>query len=217
MPNWNHYQAKLNKIHEKIQQRIFQKESLKSLKSSLEDQSRSLKVREKTLHEACLLLQESSAYSRAKLKNVIEGIVSEALRDIFGDPSMGFEIQYGSSHNKTIANFFVTKIRGSSKVSLDIMNECGGGVADVVALSIRVVLLVYHSKSLSRILMLDEACTSISTFSMDVLENLAKWLKKISEQHDIQIILITQKVELTHEADKVFTVHLDHEGNSIVS
>lgn len=175
----------------------------------------SLKEREEVLSETCRLLQEATTFSRKRLKDCIESTVTSALQDIIGDTTIGFEIHYGTSHNKTVADFYMTKVLNRKKINLDIMNECGGGIADIVSIAIRVVLLTYHSATLSKILILDEACTSISNFSNELLSNLAKWLKMVSDKFDIQIILITQKEEFIQYSDKVFLMK-NEDGISIV-
>lgn len=202
------YSTKLKRINRELTLRTAAYNNLIEEKERILNSISELKDKEKILHETCVLLQEACSYSRSKLKNTIENVVSSSLKEIFQDPSMGFKIEYGSSHNKTTASFLVTKIQDGKELNLDIMNECGGGVADIVSLAIRITLLLYHSNSVAKILILDEACTSISTFSGEVLTNLGKWLKGMCDKFDLQIILVTQKTELAMEADKCFKVEL---------
>lgn len=207
----------LQKINRTLSEKAIRYNLLIEKKSEILNKIGDLTKREKVLYDCTLLLQEASTFSRSKMKQDIELVVSQALQDIFQDPSMGFVIEYDSSHNKVIANFFVTKLVDGKTLQLDILSECGGGVADVVSLAIRVVLLLYHSKNVAKILMLDEACTSISNFSGEVLNNLGKWLKMVSDKFDIQIILVTQKTELASFADKTFKVEIGSEGYSMVT
>jgi DNA repair exonuclease SbcCD ATPase subunit len=208
---------RLKKINKTLTNDAVQYNFLVDRKKNLLEKISELTQKEKILQQASVLLQEASTYSRLKMKKDIESVVGKALRQIFEDPSMGFHIEYGSSHNKVTADFFLKKTVDGKQVQLDIMNECGGGVADVVALAIRIVLLLYHSKTVSKILMLDEACTSISNFSGEVLNNLGRWLSSISKEFSIQIILITQKSELAAFADKSFEVTMSEEGYSIIT
>lgn len=206
----------LNKINRILSEKAVKYNLVVEQKKSILDRISNLTKKEKLLYQTCLLLQESSTFSRSKMKKDIENVVSQALQDIFSDPTMGFEIEYGRSHNKVSANFFLTKHVDGKQMQLDILEECGGGVADVVSLAIRVVLLLYHSKNVAKILMLDEACTSISNFSGEVLNNLGKWLKMVADKFKIQIILVTQKTELASFADKTFKVEIGSEGYSKV-
>lgn len=206
----------LNKINRLLSEKAVKYNLLVEKKAEITNSIQDLTKRERVLYNASLLLQEASTFSRLKMKQDIEHVVSHALKDVFEDPTMGFVIEYDSSHNKVIANFFLTKQVDDQTIQLDILEECGGGVADVVSLAIRVVLLLYHSRNVAKILLLDEACTSISNFSGEVLNNLGKWLKMVSEKFDIQIILVTQKSELAAFADKSFKVEMGHEGYSKV-
>lgn len=205
---------RLNKV---LTQEAIQYNLLVEQKNKLLVDISELTKKEQILHDACVILQESSFVSRNRLKTQIETIVTSALRDIIGDPTMGFQIVYDSSHNKVIADFYVTKFMNGETVMLDIMNECGGGIADIVSLAIRVVLLEYHSLTLSKILVLDEVCTSISNFSQEILSNLGKWLNMVSHQFDIQVILVTQKEELANEAGSVFITEFMGESTRVTN
>lgn len=205
----------LKDIYRSITENTIKYNLLVEKKNGLLDDLKILKERETVLAETCRLLQEATTFSRKRLKECIETTVTSALRDIIGDNTIGFEIKYEVSHNKTVADFYMTKVIDDETVYLDIMNECGGGIADIVSIAIRIVLLTYHSSTLSKILLLDEACTSISNFSQELLSNLAKWLKSVSDRFDIQIILITQKEEFIQHSDKVFVVRNDNGYSTI--
>lgn len=207
----------LKDIYRSITENTIKYNLLVEKKNGLLDDLKILKERETVLSETCRLLQEATTFSRKRLKECIETTVTSALRDIIGDNTIGFEIKYEVSHNKTVADFYMTKIIDDETVYLDIMNECGGGIADIVSIAIRIVLLTYHSSTLSKILLLDEACTSISNFSQELLSNLAKWLKSVSDRFDIQIILITQKEEFIQHSDKVFVVRNENGSSSITN
>lgn len=207
----------LKDIYRSITENTIKYNLLVEKKNGLLDDLKILKEREVVLSETCRLLQEATTFSRKRLKECIETTVTSALRDIIGDNTIGFKIKYEVSHNKTVADFYMTKIIDDETVYLDIMNECGGGIADIVSIAIRIVLLTYHSSTLSKILLLDEACTSISNFSQELLSNLAKWLKSVSDRFDIQIILITQKEEFIQHSDKVFVVRNENGSSSITN
>jgi DNA repair exonuclease SbcCD ATPase subunit len=85
----------------------------------------------------------------------------------------------------------------------DIITSFGGGICDIVSLALRVALLVKWQPSLSRILILDEACKHVAVKDQELLST---FVRKLSEALGVQFIWISHSDILQQAAHKIFEV-----------
>ena len=95
----------------------------------------------------------------------------------------------------------------------DAVQSMGGGLCDLISLSLRISLLVKWSPKLSKILVLDEIGKHISVKDQELL---AEFVRKISEVLGVQFIWISHSEVLEKSASKVFQVTKDQKGVSNV-
>lgn len=141
-----------------------------------------------------ILLQATSEFARQQAKSRIEEIVTSALSVVFGK-DYSFKIQITTKANQPVAEYYlesegiVTQLKPPDY-------DRGGGVADVVSLSLK--LAVAELSGVTGTLFLDEVGKHVSE---EFAPNVAYFLKQYSENFNRQIVLITHNAALADVAD----------------
>ena len=94
-----------------------------------------------------------------------------------------------------------------------ILDAHGGGVVNVAAFVLQVIVLALTKPKLAKVMMLDESFRNVSR---EYLSRVAELLKKLNKITGIQFILVTHKHELAEDADKIFEVKKDENGKTII-
>jgi len=94
------------------------------------------------------------------------------------------------------------------------MEGSGGGIADVVALALRIALWNISTPKTAPVLIFDEPCKFISR---DLQYKAGKIMKLLHEKLGMQIIVVSHDDPITENANKVFAVSRidDGKGNRI--
>ena len=90
--------------------------------------------------------------------------------------------------------------------STDIIDGHGGGVVDVTAFILQVIVLLALSNKLEKVIIADEAFKHVS---QEYLSNVAQFMQYLNEITGIQIIMVTHKSEFLDVADKKYEVRLN--------
>jgi DNA repair ATPase RecN len=176
-----------------------------NLELELKQQTEKLKL----LEEAQLFLQSVAQQTQEKLKYQIEDIVNLALETCFPD-EFKFELQIDIARGKTEAKLvFISQKTGGE---IDPMNASGGGVLDVVCFALRLACYTLETNS-NNVIVFDEPFRFLSA---DLRESACEIISKLSNQLNIQIIMVTHISEFVGIADKVFVVTKDSNGKSKV-
>ena len=176
-----------------------------NLELELKQQTEKLKL----LEEAQLFLQSVAQQTQEKLKYQIEDIVNLALETCFPD-EFKFELQIDIARGKTEAKLvFISQKTGGE---IDPMNASGGGVLDVVCFALRLACYTLETNS-NNVIVFDEPFRFLSA---DLRESACEIISKLSNQLNIQIIMVTHISEFVGIADKVFVVSKDINGKSKV-
>ncbi len=150
--------------------------------------------------KASLFLQSLSDQTRLQVLDKISGIVTEALQTV-KDKNLVFTMQLVTKANQpTLDMGIIDKLSGQT---YDIITSFGGGICDIVSLALRVALLVKWQPSLSRVLILDEACKHVAVKDQELLST---FVKKLSEALNLQFIWISHSDILQQAAHKIFEV-----------
>jgi len=148
-----------------------------------------------------LLLEKCNITARKVIKDEVESLVSNALQSVFEDPTITFNIEFTSRRNQIEADFSLSFIKDEKRVKGNIKDTYGGGVVDVVSMSLRLILM--ELLKIDGPILLDEPGRMISR---EYVENFGKFLYSICKKFDRQIILITHNTELAEYANKKITV-----------
>jgi len=163
------------------------KDKIEKLKDSLTE-----------LDKVQVILNHMEQSLRGNFITYIEELVSYGISIVF-DENMKFIIEYSRRANMPVVNFYIEDSQGTT----DIYGAKGGGLVNIVAFLLRVILLVHCKPSLQRIMFLDE---SFSMVSRKFLPNVAQLLRELSDKLQIQFVLITHEDTFKDVADKIYEV-----------
>ena len=150
-------------------------------------------------YEKCIdLMQKLSGIMKTNTIKRIETLITQGLKEI-AEENLKFVVQYETKRNSIQAQYKLYD--EATKTHYDIINSFGGGIADIISILQRIIFI--YQFDTAKILVLDEAGKWISS---DKQNRFGKFLRDISHQLGIQIILITHKDNILQEADKVIRV-----------
>src|SRR5271157_5590559 len=142
-----------NTVKDLLNRKLGQLESLRDRHSLTNNRVLELTVKEEYTAKASLFLQSLSESSRIQILEKISGIVTDALQTV-KDKNLVFQMNLCVKANQpTLDMTILDKLSGQS---YDVINSFGGGIADIVSLSLRIALICKWTPSVSRILILDE-------------------------------------------------------------
>ncbi len=157
--------------------------------------------------KARIIVQKVAEDTQKQLEYHISNLVTMALASVFPDP-YEFKLRFIQKRNKTEAELIF--IKKDNEVN-DILENGGGGVADVASLALRIAL--WSIKKTRPTIILDEPTKFLHNplFQRKVSE----LLKDISSKLGIQIIMVSDQQALLKAADKVIEI-INVDGISIV-
>lgn len=174
-------------------------ESMAELRSNIERQS-SLQSELEVMVMASKFLQD--LVERVSVSNIrkLESLVNNALEAIFTDQDFRFEIESAIRRNATTYTWSLYKdgVKGN-------INSFGGGAFAVISLMLKVISQIISKRY--PLLVLDE---SLSFVSAEYLPQLSNFLKELSKQFNITIVLVTHQPAFADSADNVYRVTMDH-------
>jgi DNA repair exonuclease SbcCD ATPase subunit len=190
-------------IQQEYNQKLGMLNALKQRHSSLENKIVELTTAEDYTAKASLFLQSLSESSRIQILEKISGIVTDALQTV-KDKNLVFQMNLVTKANQpTLDMTILDKLSGQS---YDVINSFGGGICDVISLSLRVALLAKWQPQLSRILILDESCKHVAQKDQELL---AEFVRRLSEALSIQFVWISHSSVLQQAAHKIFEITKD--------
>ncbi len=155
--------------------------------------------------EELKVIQDSSGYYKKsqdilyeKSVGSLKKLIDSALSFIFYDKNYEIIINLEDKRGAKNLNFFLKDLDNDLEVSLK--NGCGNGVRSVVSAILNLFVLVNKG---SKYLFLDEKYSYISS---DYLENFFMFLKKICDDKDITIVIITHDPRFLDYADYTYKV-----------
>lgn len=203
----NQLQNKFDQVKTVYNRKLGQLESLRQRLTSCNAKIIELTDKEDITLKASLFLQSLSDQTRLQVLDKISGVVTDALQTV-KDKNLVFTMQLVTKANQpTLEMGILDKLSGQT---YDVVTSFGGGICDIVSLALRIALLVKWQPSLSRILILDEACKHVAIKDQELL---SAFVRKLSEALNIQFIWISHSDILQQAAHKIFEV-TKHDGFS---
>jgi DNA repair exonuclease SbcCD ATPase subunit len=182
----------IQKVNNLLAKRNIYQEGLdKTTKEKLRLEQRTIAI-----EEAQIFLQTVAKATQEKIRFRLEDIVNLALSSVFG-PRYRFEIKFEIKNGRTEASL----ILWDGENELDPYDSNGGGLADILAFSLRIALLIISKNR--RLLILDEPMKFVSA---DLMEAAYSLMQKLSHELKIQIICVTHEEELISKADTVYKI-----------
>ena len=152
------------------------------------------------LEEALNVMNDVSILVQQEFKEVVEILVTDALKFIFGD-NHAFEIDSKISRNQPEIHFFIV-IDGERFSPQD--DEFSGGQADVASFALRVILWAIQYERTRSTLVFDEPFRNLH--GTENAKSIREMIQYLSKMLNLQFIIITQDEELTEAADAAFLV-----------
>lgn len=141
-----------------------------------------------------------AAQETARLQT--ENMVTYVLQSVLGS-SYAFRVELGTMRSRPDATFKVVTPTPPASLETDPVEGKGGGVADVLALALRILLLEAARPAIGSPLLLDEPAKNLSE---DYDPQLAKFLASVCADCGRQIFMVTHKPGLAQAAEKVYYV-----------
>lgn len=193
----NLYQKLNNDLHVKIGRRATLQQKL----AGCDQRIQAAQSQAERLTKASVFLQTLNDATRQQIIGRISSIVTDALQKV-KDPNLEFRMKLSTERNQADVQFSI--YNANTKQEYDILESCGGSIADIVSFPLRVSLLLKWDPVLSRILIMDENFKFVSVADR---EPLADFVKQITERLNLQVILVTHANELSGKAHKIFQVN----------
>jgi len=156
----------------------------------------------KVLTDALCLLEQCNIAARDFVKVEVEQLVTQGLRSIFEDPTAQFNIEFVTKRNQVEAEFTLSREEGGTRIQGDILSTRGGGVVDVISISLRIIIM--QLMKVKGPLVLDEPGKYISA---QFIGAFGKFLTEVSNTFDRQMIMITHNDKLTEFANNTIEVY----------
>lgn len=205
----NNLNSQFDQLKTSYNRKIWQLDDIKQRIVTCQEKFIQLTAKEDTTLKASLFLQSLSDQTRLQVLDKISGIVTDALQTV-KDKNLVFQMQLTTRASQPVLDMTILdKLSGQS---YDVINSFGGGICDIVSLALRVALLVKWQPSLSRVLILDEACKHVAQKDQELL---AVFVRKLSEALNVQFVWISHSEVLQQAAHKIFEV-TKHDGFSTV-
>lgn len=159
------------------------------------------------LEQAIQVLQAATETRRQELKTRVESLVTRGLRAVFGREDYEFTFKVSLKRDVFGVIPMLRSKYGDREIETTVAGSRGGGIANVVAFLLRVIVMSLARPKVAPVLVLDE---SFSMVSADKLRGVASLLRELNETAGIQFVLVTHKEELLDAADVIYRVKLEN-------
>lgn len=126
----------------------------------------------------------------------VEELVTRGLQTIF-DERLSFHIVQEVKSNQAHVSFVIRSYIGETTVDTPVMDARGGGMAAVVGFLLRLVVLLLTAGA-RRVLFLDEPFAHVSA---EFRQRVGQFLREVSTQAGVQIVMVTHDPEYEELAD----------------
>jgi hypothetical protein len=194
----------LNKLKEKLNQKIGQRKNLKQLQFDTNKKLEESKTNYLLAEKAQIIIQEVSKIIQNQIKIHIEDIVSYALNSIFID-NYQFTLNFITRRNITECDIKVIK---NKKIKLNLKDDTGGGIRNICSFTLRIALWNLLKDNKNNTFIFDQAFKDINDpqEELQLKEKIGIMIKKLSEKFNLQILLLGENDDFYEIADKIFEV-----------
>ena len=194
------------------------------LSQHLKDRQTKLDSNKNTINtwKKCVaLINQCLPAEREKVTKCIENLVTSALQ-ASGYEDYSFKMKTIQKETKSELMFVLIKQIDSIEVEIELAyGTCGGGILNIVAIALKLIVKILFKNVNEAPLILDE---SFGDLSKDKSKNLIKFISDVSKKFGIQVILITHDPNITlidektrPLIDKLYHISLEHGVSKIES
>jgi len=191
----NNLENKLKELNKEVGSLEGQRDLLLSSIDDNQDKVNRLKIAKEQHLKAVEILNLVQKTTRDNIKESFEIVVTHALRYIYSD-DYSFELDFNRRGNLGTMDFNIKTPEFTESASPE--DTSGGGVLDICALALRMVLLEVSTPKVEGCIILDE---SLKHLSKDYLYRASQFLNEINKKLGRQIIFITHQQEFIDNAE----------------
>jgi DNA repair exonuclease SbcCD ATPase subunit len=192
--------ANFNNLKNLFNQKLGKLDAVTNSLTACEKKINELMLNEDTVSKSSLFLQSLSDTARIQVIEKISGLVTEVLQAV-KDKNLTFKMELGTERGQPDLKFFV--VDSLTGKEMDVLESCGGGIADLVSFALRISLLLKWQPKLERVLICDESLKFVSVQDQELA---GEFVRKLSEQLGLQIIFISHSKTLAEKAHRTFEV-----------
>lgn len=192
----NKIQTIRNRLEQKKGSRIRTEKIILDLKDRIRETDQGIQQHERARE----IIREVGLKTQEQLQYHISDITSMALEAVFDNP-YELVVEFVQRRNKTECDLIFE--RDGSRV--DPKGASGVGAIDIASFALRIASWSMQSPKKRNVIILDEPFRYLST---NYQERASQMLTELSQQLNLQFIIITHEDELAEHADKVFNVRL---------
>lgn len=170
----------------------------------LQRRAGALQVRHDATERAVAVLGTIADERDLTARHTIEALVSRGLQAIFGE-DLQFRLLSETKRDQAHVEFVVVSMVDGKEVETSVLDARGGGLAAVVGLLLRVVIMLLGRTDKQGLLVLDE---TLAMLSQEYLPAAAEFLRELVDQTGIQVLMVTHQEELAETADKMYKFDL---------
>lgn len=137
------------------------------------------------LENAKIIIREIGAECQETAQRRIDNVVTKCLQAVFGTHAYQFRLNFETKRGQTEASAVLIDSHGNQLSPTDAV---GGGVLDVVVFGLRLGCLALMRPRPAQVLILDEPFRFLSK---QYRRNVRKLLTELSEELEIQIVMVT--------------------------
>ena len=182
----------LTEIEQKINRAIYARDKLQSEITTLQGDLTALKDECDLALALQAYVQQTATYTLETISVNVSKIVTDALKYVF-DTDYKFVLEFNVKYGNMSCKMFLYK----GNEVFDIRTQNGDGIADMVAIALRIAVLCMDKRKLRRTLILDEPAGAVSVNYQPMV---GKLLEYLSKSLNLQIIMIA-----AHGANYGFT------------
>lgn len=206
--NTSNYNNRIRELRKSLEQDKGKRDQLQTQISSLKEELKTSRKSLKSHEKAGEIMKAVAIKTQQQLQYHISDIATMALEAVFPNP-YNLVAEFVQRRNKTECDLLFE--RDGDRV--DPITASGGGAVDVASFALRVASWTMERPRLRNVLVLDEPFRYLSS---NLLPRASEMISQISQDLDLQIIMVTHSEELMEGADRVFEVK-QRKGISSVS
>lgn len=191
---------KINEAYDKVTKMRGEENLLRKQLKEYRMEKRKAVIEHYNVEKAKVVAQEVARQTQKKVEYHINGLVTSGLEAVFPEPYT-FKLKFVPRRNKTEVDLIFEKYKHPTS---DILGSGGGGVADIASYLLSIA--VFSIKPSRPIFIRDENFKFLH--SPVFQEKASSMIQKVAKKFGIQMILISDQINLYKDADKIINVKI---------
>ena len=187
-------------------QREIRKEQLEKIQKQKQQVINNISLRIETID----FIQKIALQQRQQVKQKVQKLITSCLQQVYDD-SYSVQFNYGIKGSKTSVDIVLVRKCKDGLVVRRGIQGIGGGVADSISLPLKLIVLL-NDKEYEKILITDEPGKHLD---LQRVPKFANFVKRISEQLGVQIIMSSHHEVMDSFADTVNLVTIEGSLSSV--